>query len=86
MGVVSKAIKTKDGWDFRSYGNVSGTAPNRVWTTVEDLPRYTHNYWGMRNRFGILRRPTPTCRSPNVSRPPAFVEEVLGYAHANARA
>jgi hypothetical protein len=21
---------------------------------VEDLPRYTHNYWGLRNRFGFL--------------------------------
>ena len=85
MGAVSKAIRTKDGWDFRSYGNVSGTAPNRVWTTVEDLPRYTHNYWGMRNRFGILEETysylpfaerIATCRR--------FVEEVLDYAHANA--
>jgi hypothetical protein len=87
MGAMSKAIKAKDGWDFRSYGNVSGTAPNRVWTTVEDLPRYTHNYWGLRNRFGILEETysylpfaerVATCRR--------FVEEVLAYAHANADA
>jgi hypothetical protein len=87
MAAMAKAIKTKDGWEFRSYGNVSGTAPNRVWTTVEDLPRYTHNYWGMRNRFGILEETysylpfadrVATCRR--------FVEEVLAYAHTNAGA
>ncbi|MGE4082541.1 MAG: M14 family metallopeptidase [Vicinamibacterales bacterium] len=87
MAAMAKAIKTKDGWEFRSYGNVSGTAPNRVWTTVEDLPRYTHNYWGLRNRFGILEETysylpfaerVATCRR--------FVEEVLNYAHANATA
>ena len=33
---------------------MSGQTPERRWTTVEDLPRYTHNYWGLRNRFGIL--------------------------------
>ena len=84
---VSKAIKSKDGWDFRSYGNVSGTAPNRVWTTVEDLPRYTHNYWGMRNRFGILSETysyLPFADRVTTNR--RFLEEVLGYAHANAAA
>ncbi len=54
MAQLAKAIKAKDGWDFHAYGNVSGQTPERVWRTVEDLPRYTHNYWGMRNRFGIL--------------------------------
>ncbi|MGD9902176.1 MAG: M14 family metallopeptidase [Vicinamibacterales bacterium] len=87
MAAMSAAIKARDGWDFRSYGNVSGTAPNRVWTTVEDLPRYTHNYWGLRNRFGILEETysylpfaerVATCRR--------FVEEVLNYAHAHAAA
>ena len=84
---VTKAIKSKDGWDFRSYGNVSGTAPNRVWTTVEDLPRYTHNYWGMRNRFGILSETysyLPFAERVTTNR--RFLEEVLGYAHANAAA
>jgi hypothetical protein len=87
LTAVSKAIKTKDGWDFRSYGNASGTAPNRVWTTVEDLPRYTHNYWGMRNRFGILSETysyLPFAERVTTNR--RFLEEVLGYAHANAAA
>ncbi len=85
MAAVSKAIKTRDGWEFRSYGNVSGTAPNRVWTTVEDLPRYTHNYWGMRNRFGILSETYSYLPfGERVATNRRFLEEVLGYAHANA--
>src|SRR6266446_1662102 len=54
MPAVTKNIKAKYGWDIFSYGDPGGTRPERVWSTVEDLPRYTHNYWGLRNRFGIL--------------------------------
>jgi hypothetical protein len=82
---VAQAAKAKDGWDFHSYGNVSGQAPERVWTTVEDLPRYTHNYWGLRNRFGILSETysyLPFADRVTTNR--RFLEEVLGYAHANA--
>ncbi len=87
MATVTRNIKTRDKWEFRSYGNVSGQAPNRVWTTVEDLPRYTHNYWGMRNRFGILSETysyLPFAERVTTNR--RFLEEVLGYAHANAPA
>ncbi|MBP7777020.1 MAG: M14 family metallopeptidase [Acidobacteria bacterium] len=87
MAAVTKNIRTKDKWEFRSYGNVSGQAPNRVWTTVEDLPRYTHNYWGMRNRFGILSETysyLPFAERVTTDR--RYLEEVLGYAHANATA
>jgi hypothetical protein len=52
---------------------------------VEDLPRYTHNYWGLRNRFGILSETysylTFQERIQTASR---FVEEILNFAHANA--
>lgn len=85
MAAVSRNIKRTDGWEFRSYGNVSGQTPNRVWTTVEDLPRYTHNYWGLRNRFGILSETYSYLTfSDRVTTARRFVEEVLGYAHANA--
>jgi hypothetical protein len=85
MTAVTDAIKRKDGWALHSYGDVSGTAPDRVWTTVEDLPRYTHNYWGLRNRFGILSETysylTFQERIATVSR---FLEEVLNFSRANA--
>lgn len=85
LGRVEAAIAKRDGWLFRSYGNVSGQAPNRVWTTVEDLPRYTHNYWGMRNRFGILSETYSYLPfRERVVTDRRFLEEVLGDAHANA--
>lgn len=85
MAQLTKTIKTKDGWDFRSYGNVSGQAAPRVWQTVEDLPRYTHNYWGLRNRFGILSETysyLPFADRVTTNR--RLLEELLGFAHANA--
>lgn len=85
MTRVREAIRTRDGWDFHAYGNVSGQPPDRVWRTVEDLPRYTHNYWGLRNRFGILSETysyLPFADRVVTNR--RFLEEVLGYAHANA--
>ena len=86
MPAVTKAVQQKDGWALHSYGDVSGQQPERVWTTVEDLPRYTHNYWGLRNRFGILSETysylTFQERIQTVTR---FVEEILNFAHANAR-
>jgi Zinc carboxypeptidase len=85
MGEVSRRIKARDGWDFRSYGNVSGQPPDRVWTTVEDLPRYTHNYWGLRNGFGILSETYSYLTfADRVVTNQRFLEEVLGYAHAHA--
>ena len=81
MAQLTKAIKAKDGWDFHAYGNVSGQTPERVWTTVEDLPRYTHNYWGMRNRFGILSETysyLPFADRVTTNR--RFLEELLGFA------
>jgi hypothetical protein len=85
LPAVSNAIQKMDGWALHSYGDVGGQAPDRVWTTVEDLPRYTHNYWGLRNRFGILSETysylTFQERIATVAR---FVEEILNFANANA--
>ena len=52
---------------------------------ASDLPRYTHNYWGLRNRFGILNEAysyLPVADRVTTTR--RFVEEVLGYAHRHA--
>jgi hypothetical protein len=85
MPAVARAIQEKDGWAIHSYGNVSGQEPNRVWTTVEDLPRYTHNYWGMRNRFGILSETYSYLTfEDRVRTARRFLEEILSFAHANA--
>jgi hypothetical protein len=85
MAAVTKAIQQKDGWALHSYGDVQGQQPERVWTTVEDLPRYTHNYWGLRNRFGILSETYSYLTfQERIQTAGRFVEEILSFAHANA--
>jgi len=85
MPAVGQTIERKQGWLLHSYGDVEGQPPDRVWTAVEDLPRYTHNYWGLRNRFGILSETysylTFQERIATVRR---FVEEILNFSRANA--
>ena len=85
MPAVTKVIQQKDGWALHSYGDVQGQQPDRVWTTVEDLPRYTHNYWGLRNRFGILSETYSYLTfQERIQTAARFVEEILNFAHANA--
>ena len=85
MPAVTKAIQQKEGWALHSYGDVQGQQPERVWTTVEDLPRYTHNYWGLRNRFGILSETYSYLTfQERIQTAARFVEEILNFAHANA--
>jgi hypothetical protein len=85
MPAVKSRMRSTYGWELRAYGNVDGQTPERSWTTVEDLPRYSHNYWGLRNRMGILGETysyLPFADRVNVCG--RFVEEVLTYAQANA--
>jgi hypothetical protein len=84
MPAMTSAIKAKHGWDYRSYGNVSGQG-ERVWSTVEDLPRYSHNYWGLRNRFGILSEAYAYLTfQDRIAATTRFLEEILNFAHTNA--
>jgi hypothetical protein len=85
MAAVTSSIKSKYGWLFHAYGNVGGRQPERVWSTVEDLPRYSHNYWGLRNRFGILSETYSYLTfKDRVETDTRFLEEILSYASANA--
>jgi hypothetical protein len=85
LPAVVRSIKSKYGWDYQVYGNVEGSPPDRVWLTVEDLPRYSHNYWGLRNRFGILSESYSYATfEERIAASRRFVEEVLAFAHTNA--
>jgi hypothetical protein len=85
MPAVTQVIRKRYGWELHSYGDVSGQSPQQIWTTVEDLPRYTHNYWGLRNRFGILSETYSYLTfEERITTATRFVEEVLNFAHANA--
>ncbi|MSR63625.1 MAG: peptidase M14 [Planctomycetes bacterium] len=52
---VTQRVKQEHGWDFFYYGGPTRTG-ERAWSCDDDLykPRYTHTYFGIRNRLGIL--------------------------------
>ncbi len=87
LPAVTRRIKETDGWDFYYYGNVpfrAGSA-ERGWYTFDHRPRFTTNYVGLRNRFGILSEAYAyaTFRERVLSTL-RFVEEVVDYAYRNA--
>src|SRR5262245_5451035 len=85
LPAVVENIKRKDRWALHSYGDVEGQSTPRVWSTVEDLPRYSHNYWGIRNRFGILSETYSYLTfQDRIITDTRFLEEVLNFAHTNA--
>lgn len=56
LPAVTKSMKARHGWDIFYYGGASSRMGERAWTGDLDLykPRYTHTYFGIRNRIGIL--------------------------------
>jgi zinc carboxypeptidase len=97
---VTRAIKEKHGWDYFYYGNVSSgggrgrrgegappAAPGqpREWRTFEHVPRFNNNYVGMRNRIAILSEAYSYLTfEDRIKATSWFLEEVLGFAQANA--
>jgi len=89
---VTRRIKASDGWDLFYYGNMPSSEVDRGgggagsgWYTFDHRPRFSENYWGLRNRIGILSEAYSYATFEdriNVSR--RFVEENLAYAYAHA--
>jgi hypothetical protein len=88
LPAVTESVRDRYGWEFFYYGNVPGTfgmRGERGWHTFDHRPRFTTNYLGLRNRFGILSeaysyatfedRILAHCR---------FVEAVIDFTFANA--
>jgi hypothetical protein len=54
---VTTTVRERSGWEFFHYGNIPGTwgmKGEQGWYTFDHRPRFTTNYVGLRNRFGIL--------------------------------
>src|SRR5262245_4444301 len=52
---VTRTMKREHGWDLY-YSGAPTRSGERAWSCDGDLykPRYTHTYFGIRNRLGIL--------------------------------
>jgi len=90
---VVNAMREKHGRDLHDYGNVpnpestwaAAEGSERGWYTFDHRPRFSNNYAGLRNRFGILSEAyayLPFDERIAVTR--EFVEEVLTWAHAHS--
>ena len=89
---VTRVIRERDGWDMFYYGNLpaapvdrGGGGSERGWYSFDHRPRFSNNYWGLRNRFGILSEAYSYATFEERIRATfRFVEESLEFARANA--
>lgn len=94
LPAVTKTIKSKYGWDYYYYGNLTGqpgqaaaagSREERAWRSFDHRPRFNNNYIGLRNRFAILSEAFAySTFEERIVATSRFVEEVVGYASAHA--
>lgn len=83
---VTQAVKAKHNWDFFYYGGASSRGGERAWYGDLDLykPRYTHTYFGLRNRLGILSEAYSYATfEDRIKASYRFVEEIVNFAAKN---
>jgi len=83
---VTRAVKAGHGWDFFYYGGASTRDGERAWYGDVELykPRYTHTYFGIRNRLGILSETYAYATfEDRIKADYWFLEEILNYATKN---
>jgi hypothetical protein len=88
LPAVTGSVRERYGWDFFYYGNVPGTfgmRGERGWYTFDHRPRFTTNYLGLRNRFGVLSEAYSYATfEDRILAHGRFVEAVLEFAFAHA--
>ncbi len=93
LPTVVREMKRKHGRNLHDYGNVpnpestwaAAAGAERGWYTFDHRPRFSNNYAGLRNRFGILSEAFAYLPfEERIAVTAEFVDEVLGWAHANA--
>ena len=86
LPAVTRAVKAKHNWDFFYYGGASSRGGERAWYGDLDLykPRYTHTYFGLRNRLGILSETYSYATfEDRIKASYRFVEEIVNFAAKN---
>jgi len=88
LPAVTESVRDRFGWELYYYGNVPGTfgmQGERGWYTFDHRPRFTTNYLGLRNRFGILSEAySYGTFEERILAHGRFVEAVIDFAFANA--
>ncbi|MBO6577379.1 MAG: M14 family metallopeptidase [Rhodothermales bacterium] len=87
LPAVTDAVREQHGWEFYHYGNLPFRNAPRGWYTFDHRPRFSNNYAGLRNRFGILSEAYSYASfEDRVRASRAFVEAIVNYAAANREA
>lgn len=88
LPAVTRDVRERHGWEFFYYGNVPGTfgmRGERGWYTFDHRPRFTTNYLGLRNRFGILSEAYSYATfEDRILAHERFVESVIDFAFEHA--
>lgn len=92
LPAVTATIKRTDGFDLYYYGDFpetpvdrGGGGSERGWYSFDHRPRFSENYWGLRNRIGILSEAYSYATFEDRIRvTKRFVEECVSYAAAHA--
>jgi len=85
---VTRTMKQEHGWDLFYYGGPTREG-ERAWAGDGDLykPRYTHTYFGIRNRFGILSEAYSYATfQDRIQATYWFVEEIVDFVVAHGPA
>jgi hypothetical protein len=84
LPAVTDRVRAESGWEFFHYGNIPGTwgmEGEQGWYTFDHRPRFTTNYVGLRNRFGILSEAYSYASfEERIRAHRLFVEAVIEYA------
>ena len=82
---VTRRVEEKRGWAYHHYGNAYDGPEGPGWYTFDHRPRFSNNYLGLRNRFGILSEAYAYLTFHDRIRASLwFVEEILDFASQNA--
>ncbi len=75
------------GWEVFDYGNFRRGAPEDGWYTYSPLPRYSSNYYGLKNRLGLLSETySYVDYESRIDVAEDFVKTTIAYASRNADA
>ncbi len=88
LPAVTRNVKQKHGWDLFYYGGPTREG-ELAWAGDGDLykPRYTHTYFGIRNRFGILSEAYSYATfQDRIQATYWFVEEIVDFVVAHGPA
>jgi len=90
LPLVSQRILQSDDMAMYYYGNMGGPEGSQGrgeqgWSTFDYRPRFSNNYWGLRNRIGILSEAYSYATfEDRITATRRFVEEGLDYAWSHA--